>query len=575
MMSRARRNKYNAIALACKRLGFQAHPLCRNFAVIKWMRMLMEEGLGWKHGVQFVCLAFQNAMAAAINGYTLHHWSGIPVKAKDGATGDKHKQSIKCQALQVIIIDEVSMISAELLGALEYIVSASIRTDGTYKKRHNGHKRVFGGVNVVMCADFWQLHPVRGTFIADNPLYVDPGRAQQGLNLLWGFDDEAKAEQRVDSAVTKVEKDSIRSYWPLTQVMRCKDVWYNSFLQECRNGSLSMDSFSFFHGLPTFTSPCTTCVCNAKKTKDPVLGVYRQSWKEAFMNGCPDMKAFIERSEEQCTSCTAERKRRHRVLSDLNHIPPELHGSLYSSAPALYSFNVPRYFSIQLRAREFAKQQNVQLSWCYARDVPLHPGDRELKYEALQAKLAAWLRRHDQETSHLASLIPLARSMPIRLTDNVDRELQLYRGRRGRIYGWTLSPQCIPEEVDGEFLLSHLPLVIYLEFPEATWRIGKLPPGVYPLKPRSKTWKVNKYTGIEARRTGFWIVPDFGSTAHMIQGASLDATFVDAQEASSNVSTTLQIAAYVCLSRVKELRGISVLQPFSPSHAVPLKAQTD
>ena len=48
-------------------------------AVIAWMRRLMEEGLGWEHGVQFVCLAFQNAMAAQINGYTIHHWSGLPV----------------------------------------------------------------------------------------------------------------------------------------------------------------------------------------------------------------------------------------------------------------------------------------------------------------------------------------------------------------------------------------------------------------------------------------------------------------------------------------------------------------
>ena len=39
-------------------------------AVIGWMRQLMEEGLGWEHGVQFVCLAFQNAMAAQINGHT-------------------------------------------------------------------------------------------------------------------------------------------------------------------------------------------------------------------------------------------------------------------------------------------------------------------------------------------------------------------------------------------------------------------------------------------------------------------------------------------------------------------------
>ena len=42
-------------------------------AVIGWMRQLMEEGLGWEHSVQFVCLAFQNAMAAQINGHTVHH----------------------------------------------------------------------------------------------------------------------------------------------------------------------------------------------------------------------------------------------------------------------------------------------------------------------------------------------------------------------------------------------------------------------------------------------------------------------------------------------------------------------
>ena len=79
-------------------------------AVIGWMRQLMEEGLGWEHSVQFVCLAFQNAMAAQINGHTVHHWSGIPARNDDGnACGDKHKQSMKCGALRVIIIDEVQL----------------------------------------------------------------------------------------------------------------------------------------------------------------------------------------------------------------------------------------------------------------------------------------------------------------------------------------------------------------------------------------------------------------------------------------------------------------------------------
>ena len=103
--------------------------------------------------------------------------------------------------------------------------------------------------------------------------------------------------------------------------------------------------------------------------------------------------------------------------------------------------------------------------------------------------------------------------MPFRLSESVDRERQLYRGRRGTIYGWTMSHGTIPQEINGEFVLDHLPTIIYLHFKEANWKIGQLPSGVYPLKPRSRTWKVNKYTGIEARRTGFWIVPDFGSTA--------------------------------------------------------------
>ena len=134
--------------------------------------------------------------------------------------------------------------------------------------------------------------------------------------------------------------------------------------------------------------------------------------------------------------------------------------ALFSKAPALYSFNVPKYFAILLRAREFAKQQNVQLSWCYAQDIPLHPGDRDLRTEALHAKMTSWLQRHDQDTGNLTSLLPLAVGLPLRLTDNVDRERQLYRGRRGFMHGWTLDPRCTSVENDGEFLLNHMPLVI-------------------------------------------------------------------------------------------------------------------
>ena len=63
------------------------------------------------------------------------------------------------------------------------------------------------------------------------------------------------------------------------------------------------------------------------------------------------------------------------------------------------------------------------------------------------------------------------------------------------------------------------------------------------MTPKSRTWKVNKYTGVKARRTGFFFVPDFAATAHIIQGTSLNAVLCGVVDN--------QIAAYVAYSRAK------------------------
>ena len=76
------------------------------------------------------------------------------------------------------------MMSAELLGTLERVVSSAVRVRGTYKKRSDDTHRRFRGVNVIMCADVWQLHPVTGTFLASNPMDVPVGCAHRALEIL-------------------------------------------------------------------------------------------------------------------------------------------------------------------------------------------------------------------------------------------------------------------------------------------------------------------------------------------------------------------------------------------------------
>ena len=70
------------------------------------------------------------------NGFAIHHWPGILARAIDGsAIGRKRLQSIKCHALRVMILDELSMDSSELLGSLEYVVETAIRGKERITKR--------------------------------------------------------------------------------------------------------------------------------------------------------------------------------------------------------------------------------------------------------------------------------------------------------------------------------------------------------------------------------------------------------------------------------------------------------
>lgn len=92
--------------------------------------------------------------ATHINGITLNSWAGIGVRTDltDLDIAELYKRKYlrnRIQSTHVLVIDEVSMVSAKTLDLVDRITRAFRDTD-----------QPFGGMQVVLCGDFFQLLPV-------------------------------------------------------------------------------------------------------------------------------------------------------------------------------------------------------------------------------------------------------------------------------------------------------------------------------------------------------------------------------------------------------------------------------
>ena len=242
--------------------------------VIAWICELFTDVLGWTSGNQLICLAVQHTMAANIGGSTIHHWGNIPFRDEKGnatgyCKGGQRTTTVlfdRCFNLRWILIDEISMVSAELLAELQFLVRQAVRKPGTYKVRPDKTIRSFGGINTLLFGDWWQLRPVRATALFDHPSKVSSDLAHEGLLLIWGQN-----------------RDSVQRVWELKQPMRCPDPWFTGFLTQCRNGNLSMEDYFFIHGSPTdsvgsMIPGADMPACGDAKCAD----LQKWKWKEQF-----------------------------------------------------------------------------------------------------------------------------------------------------------------------------------------------------------------------------------------------------------------------------------------------------
>lgn len=105
-------------------------------------------------GVEPAITASTGIAATHIGGYTIHSWSGIGI-ARDLAGHDLDRMAgnkklvRRVRNAHILIIDEVSMLSAKTLSMVEAVC-----------RRLRGGSQPFGGLQVVLVGDFFQLPPV-------------------------------------------------------------------------------------------------------------------------------------------------------------------------------------------------------------------------------------------------------------------------------------------------------------------------------------------------------------------------------------------------------------------------------
>ena len=219
--------------------------LCHGFPgtgksrVIKWIIRLFTEALNWTNGAEFQCVAFQNTVAYAMGGQTLHSSGDIQI----GGVSDYRKLDhsdidllfSRNQSLRWLLFDEVFMIPDELLGIFADHLQDAAAESSRYTRRAEGSARIFGGYNFVMFGDMNQLPPIPAKAALFKPAVEKKTKiARHALDIFWSNG-----------------PDALNFFQELVVQMRIDDEWYNAFLMEARAGSLSEEMYNFLMGFPT------------------------------------------------------------------------------------------------------------------------------------------------------------------------------------------------------------------------------------------------------------------------------------------------------------------------------------
>ncbi|CAJ1366039.1 unnamed protein product, partial [Effrenium voratum] len=197
----------------------------------------------------------------------------------------------------------------------------------------------------------------------------------------------------------------------------------------------------------------------------------------------------------------------------------------------------PRLGDEKFRWADYSRASESPLRWSVALDAP--SAEVLQKQECDKAARVRWLQYHDRDTENLSGM-PLAVGTRVVLADHLDRaeDKLLLRGSAGRIHSWVWKENDLR------------PTCVYLD--------GAPEPGLYPVYPARKVWKLDakrKKPVLKIARTQLPLAPAYAITA---QGKTLPAALVD-----FNVDKRTDVTfGTVAASRVRSREDVLILRPF-------------
>ena len=301
-----------------------------------------EQLLGWQQGIHFQVVTLQAVMAEQLDGDTIHHALGLNWNGTTKGISEAKLLTLSSTTLQWrwLFIDEISMVSAELLARLELRCREIVR-DISLRKFAGNHNqaRCFGGLNVCLSEDLWQLPPPRGTFLGEVP---------------WEMITKCNTKKLVQTSRGQeiIWTSGAQGIQGMTELLQCErnhDEWLQEIQNQLRHGELSDENHAFLHGRMT-QSPGSIC-------------------KGRLMCGQPKCRQLMQEKAsptmilaQECQTCRHERNSKKLVL----HGRPD--NPSFTQAEAILPTNAVKYHVNKLRTHEWAKQHQEQIRYAIAQE---------------------------------------------------------------------------------------------------------------------------------------------------------------------------------------------------------------